>query len=230
MQRPRRWAASVGPPPYRYRSPTVPNFFFPVRGLARLQQHLPLTYDLVACKQQTRETTPPDDLPRRHITKLKLTTKMSTSKRKFSDYTSGADGRGPSDSRQYAKKRTKSRHGKGGDQDMKNLNQLKKRTRNIERLFKKAENLPANKRVDLERELAHYKQKIVEAEDEKKTKKMITKYHMVRFFGMPLHCSQLLVSDIGCPVLTAASQRERRPTDSPSRSRSESSSPRTRRR
>ena len=43
--------------------------------------------------------------------------------------------------------------------------------------------IPANKRIDLERELAHHKQKIEEATEDKERKHMISKYHMVRFFG-----------------------------------------------
>jgi hypothetical protein len=136
---------------------------------------------------------------------------MSNSKRKFSDYTTGgADGRGPSESRQHTHKRPKSKHGhRSGDlEQLKNLNQLKKRTRNIERLFKKAENLPANKRIDLERELAHYKQKIVEVEDDKKTKKMISKYHMVRFFGMS-RCSTLYPACHGTPTNSFRAERKK---------------------
>lgn len=107
---------------------------------------------------------------------------MATFKRKFSDavgegsgYGSGAGGFDP--------KRQKSKHTrKKAKPD--NLNWLKKRVRNIERQFRGAQNLPANKRIDLERELAHHKQKIEDATEDKERKHMISKYHMVRFFGM----------------------------------------------
>ncbi|KAK8050554.1 hypothetical protein PG994_012284 [Apiospora phragmitis] len=62
------------------------------------------------------------------------------------------------------------------------LNWVKKRARDIERRFRTGQNLPADKRNDLERELAHYKQKIQEASGGKQRKQMIKKYHMVRFF------------------------------------------------
>lgn len=67
--------------------------------------------------------------------------------------------------------------------DLDNMNALKKRARAIERLLAHgAEKLPANKQKDLERELAAHKQRIGEAQLKKRRSKMISKYHMVRFF------------------------------------------------
>ncbi|KAI1772399.1 hypothetical protein F4818DRAFT_171216 [Hypoxylon cercidicola] len=63
-----------------------------------------------------------------------------------------------------------------------NINWVKKRARTIERRFKNGQNMPADVQNELERELAHHQQKIIELTDEKKRKTMITKYHMVRFF------------------------------------------------
>ncbi len=52
-------------------------------------------------------------------------------------------------------------------------------TRKLER----AEDLPANVRIEDERALATYQQELASAQAEKTRQKMIKKYHMVRFFG-----------------------------------------------
>jgi hypothetical protein len=113
---------------------------------------------------------------------------MSNSKRKFADFKAESPEESRSElngnaSGSNAAKRQKNKQGKKTVAPPKNLNETKRRARNIERRFRVAENLPADKRNDLERELAHLKQKIADAEEEKKTKKMITKYHMLRFYG-----------------------------------------------
>lgn len=59
----------------------------------------------------------------------------------------------------------------------------KKRIRNIERLFQRSTDLPANVRNDLERELAAHKATISDKSFQKRRSAMISKYHMVRFFG-----------------------------------------------
>lgn len=65
------------------------------------------------------------------------------------------------------------------------LNELKKRARDIQRLFSKAD---SNMRVDvqrnMERELAHIKTKIEDLDRKKRRSDMIGKYHHVRFYGM----------------------------------------------
>ncbi|KAH6897052.1 hypothetical protein B0T10DRAFT_475836 [Thelonectria olida] len=58
----------------------------------------------------------------------------------------------------------------------------KKRVRNIERLLNRNQDLPANVRNDLERELAAHKTSVTDKAHQKKRAAMITKYHMVRFF------------------------------------------------
>ncbi|KAK3340456.1 hypothetical protein B0H65DRAFT_528960 [Neurospora tetraspora] len=64
-----------------------------------------------------------------------------------------------------------------------NLSQIKKRVRAIERLLEhKNEKLPANVRNDLGRELKAHKQRIADESDKRLRSKMISKYHMVRFF------------------------------------------------
>ncbi|KAK3948245.1 hypothetical protein QBC32DRAFT_63177 [Pseudoneurospora amorphoporcata] len=64
-----------------------------------------------------------------------------------------------------------------------NLSQIKKRVRAIERLLQhKNEKLPANVRNDLERELQAHKQRMYDESDKRLRSKMISKYHMVRFF------------------------------------------------
>jgi hypothetical protein len=112
---------------------------------------------------------------------------MSTGKRKFADYADeprkdygGNSGRPMAAS--HTLKRRKA--GKKNDAKPENLNWLKKRARTIERKFRASQSLPANIANDLERELAHHKQRISEVEDDKRKKKMISKYHMIRFFGM----------------------------------------------
>lgn len=105
---------------------------------------------------------------------------MTAFKRKFSDAVGEGSGYG---SGGFDPKRQKNKYIKKKAKPD-NLNWLKKRVRNIERQFRGAQNLPANKRIDLERELAHHKQKIEEATEDKERKHMISKYHMVRFFGM----------------------------------------------
>lgn len=59
----------------------------------------------------------------------------------------------------------------------------RKRIRNIERLFQRNADLPANVRNDLERELAAHKAIISDKSFQKRRSAMISKYHMVRFFG-----------------------------------------------
>jgi hypothetical protein len=59
----------------------------------------------------------------------------------------------------------------------------KKRVRNIERLLSRNQDLPANVRNDLEREMASHKVTINDKVFQKRRSAMISKYHMVRFFG-----------------------------------------------
>ncbi|KAG5949296.1 hypothetical protein E4U53_005919 [Claviceps sorghi] len=59
----------------------------------------------------------------------------------------------------------------------------KKRIRNIERLLQRNKDLPANVQNDLQRELATLKAAVADKSFHKKRSAMISKYHMVRFFG-----------------------------------------------
>lgn len=129
-----------------------------------------------------------------------------SSKRKFSDF------KADSSSREEAQGRERT-HGHHAPKKVKNVkkskakpgsvNWIKKRARTIERRFKSGKNIPANVENDLERELAHHQQKIAEAADEKKRKTMISKYHMVRFFGkiVLLFCRRKICS-IGADLTT----------------------------
>ncbi|KAK3333422.1 hypothetical protein B0T19DRAFT_418023 [Cercophora scortea] len=64
-----------------------------------------------------------------------------------------------------------------------NIGWIKKRARTIERLFEHDQSkVPADVQKDLERELAAHKQRILEDNDRKLRSRMISKYHMVRFF------------------------------------------------
>ncbi|CAM1505533.1 Fc.00g111700.m01.CDS01 [Cosmosporella sp. VM-42] len=58
----------------------------------------------------------------------------------------------------------------------------KKRSRTIDRLLKRNQELPANVRNDLERELAALKSTVSDKAFQRKRSAMISKYHMVRFF------------------------------------------------
>ncbi|KAK4074847.1 uncharacterized protein Triagg1_4996 [Trichoderma aggressivum f. europaeum] len=58
----------------------------------------------------------------------------------------------------------------------------KKRIRAIERSLRRNQDMPANVRIDLERELASQKQIMMDKAYKKKRSTMISKYHMVRFF------------------------------------------------
>lgn len=59
---------------------------------------------------------------------------------------------------------------------------IKKRMRDVTRKLR-SDNLPADIRVENERALAAYEQELEVVQAEKIKKKMISKYHMVRFFG-----------------------------------------------
>jgi len=67
---------------------------------------------------------------------------------------------------------------------MSSVNAIKKRIRDVTRKLERAEDIPANVRIEDERALAAYQQELAAAEAEKTRQKMIKKYHMVRFFGM----------------------------------------------
>ncbi|KAI9645906.1 rRNA-processing protein efg1 [Ciborinia camelliae] len=62
------------------------------------------------------------------------------------------------------------------------VNTIKKKIRDITRKLERAQDLPADVRVEDERALASYQQELASAEAEKIRQKMIKKYHMVRFF------------------------------------------------
>lgn len=62
------------------------------------------------------------------------------------------------------------------------VNPLKSRIRSLERLLKHRENLPADVRLNHERELASCKWELEEAEKGRRKQEFIGKYHMVRFF------------------------------------------------
>ena len=63
------------------------------------------------------------------------------------------------------------------------INSAKKRARTIERRLKKGDDLPADVQQKLERELAALQRRVEKVQGRKLRQKMISKYHMVRFFG-----------------------------------------------
>lgn len=63
------------------------------------------------------------------------------------------------------------------------INPIKAKIRDVTRLLKRSDNLPAGVRTEKERALAGYEQDLQQAQAEKRKQQMISKYHMVRFFG-----------------------------------------------
>ena len=91
----------------------------------------------------------------------------------------------PSASSQGVKKR------KAGKSSLKSASGLRTKIRDITRQLDRAQTMPANIRVDKERELAGYKVDLEMLEEQSHRKKIIGKYHMVRFFGMKDFLSQM---------------------------------------
>ena len=60
---------------------------------------------------------------------------------------------------------------------------LRTAIRNLERLLRKAESMPADIRMEKERELNHYRLDLSERREREKRGRMVGKYHGVRFFG-----------------------------------------------
>lgn len=88
--------------------------------------------------------------------------------------------------------RNRKQHGTGKRGKEGSIEHAKKRTRNIQRLMQRNADLPANVRNEMERELASHKQTINDRTFQKRRSAMISKYHMVRFFGMYFHSYMLL--------------------------------------
>ncbi len=62
-------------------------------------------------------------------------------------------------------------------------NLLRKKIRDTTRLLNHSTDLPADTRIEYERALAGYKQDLEAVEEGKRKSKLISRYHMVRFFG-----------------------------------------------
>lgn len=104
---------------------------------------------------------------------------MSAAKRKLADVDSEAMGHGrDSTPGGPSSKRSKTQKVKPD-----NMPWVRKRARTIERLLRTSQDLPANVQNDLERELGHHRSRIAKSAEDKQRKDMISKYHMVRFFG-----------------------------------------------
>lgn len=146
----------------------------------------PVTFKQQQCHNQ----------PQSHTTRPALNKKltMSTGKRKFTDFDSEANGQGRDRSRGHVAGGPSSKKSKMHKAKPDNMPWVKKRARTIERLLRTSQDLPANVQNDLERELEHHRSRIAKAADDKQRKDMISKYHMVRFFG---ECT------IGCEIETA---------------------------
>ncbi|UJO12777.1 rRNA-processing protein efg1 [Fulvia fulva] len=73
-------------------------------------------------------------------------------------------------------------HGKNSFKKAHTVNDLKKTVRNITRLLEKSKDLPANIRVEKERQLQTATRDLQIAEKARKRSEMIGKYHKIRFF------------------------------------------------
>lgn len=82
------------------------------------------------------------------------------------------------------------------------VNPIKAKIRDVTRLLERSNNLPAGVRIEKERALAGYKQDLEQAEAEKRKQQLISKYHMVRFFGPSLHYEGKLQSIFHSEVCT----------------------------
>lgn len=63
------------------------------------------------------------------------------------------------------------------------VNLLKSQIRTLTRSLDHNDDLPAGVRIEKERALAGYRQDLEDAEHEKRRQAIISRYHMVRFFG-----------------------------------------------
>ena len=63
------------------------------------------------------------------------------------------------------------------------INRLKKQIRDTTRVLNHSDKLPAGVRLEKERALVGYQHDLHQAALKKRRQRMITKYHMVRFFG-----------------------------------------------
>ncbi|PBP26598.1 putative nuclear protein involved in pre-rRNA processing [Diplocarpon rosae] len=86
------------------------------------------------------------------------------------------------------------------------VNAIKKRIRDVSRKLERTDNASAEKKLEDERALTAYKQELADAEAEKTRQKMITKYHMVRFFERKKASRQL--KKLRKQLLTAGSTEE----------------------
>ncbi|ODA82781.1 hypothetical protein RJ55_01290 [Drechmeria coniospora] len=103
-------------------------------------------------------------------------------KRSIVDVESQEGGDTPADNPGFANKRSK-HFGTGKHKAKEGSSEFaKKRVRNIQRLLQRNQDLPANVRNDLERELAAHVADIGDKTFQRKRSAMISKYHMVRFF------------------------------------------------
>lgn len=85
------------------------------------------------------------------------------------------NGFNPKRQKQYGTGKPKAREGSTG--------YSRKRARNIERLLQRKNDLPANVQNDMQRELSAHKTTVSDRSFQRKRSAMISKYHMVRFFG-----------------------------------------------
>ena len=98
--------------------------------------------------------------------------------------------------------------------NLKSASGLRNRIRDLTRQLDRAQALPANLRVDKERELAGYRGDLEKLEEQSHRRKIVGKYHMVRFFGIePQSSSQqvhILILDLERQKATRALKKLQR--------------------
>ena len=68
-------------------------------------------------------------------------------------------------------------------QETATIGSIRNEIRNLTRLLERDVGLPAHVRIEKERALASYNLDLEEAKEAKRAKEVLSKYHMVRFFG-----------------------------------------------
>ena len=88
-----------------------------------------------------------------------------------------------SQNRPFKRPRPNSLHEASSQVNMKSVNALKGKIRDLSRLLERSERLPADVCIEKERALINYQSELEKLDEEKQKKDIIGKYHMVRFFG-----------------------------------------------
>ena len=166
--------------------PTLAIFFFSPREAPPYQNPVTgsffSTFFLFLSLSQNNNDRSPLSPPSKRIVRTvvrRLTMAEKRSRSEMEDAGSNQRWEQSGPARKKHKKQNKKHNAKEGS-----ANWIKKRIRTIERRFnRETDSMPSNVQKDLERELAAHQQRLAGFQTKKLRQKMITKYHMVRFFG-----------------------------------------------